>query len=203
MTTRLIWTAPATPVRDVRARVALVVGVGLAIGCLTSFGQAHLDGALNALVNSVGAWLVAPFFLGALMRTARGAVAAGLVACALQVVGYYVTAELRGFAAGGSIVVFWTACAVVGGPLLGLAGHHWRARPDGLGATVLPAVFLAEGLWTYAHELGYYDTAALWLGIGALLAVVLGRRAFRWFALTVPLGLAGAMLMSLVYSQAF
>ena len=73
-------------------RVAVVVLAGLAVGCATSFGQAYLDGALNALVNSASAWLVAPFFVGALMRTPRGALAAGLTTCALQLVGYYVTA---------------------------------------------------------------------------------------------------------------
>jgi hypothetical protein len=181
----------------------LTITTGLAIGCLTSLGQAHLDGALDALVNSAGAWLVAPFFVGALMRTPRGAAAAGLTTCALQLVGYYATAELRGFAAGGAIVVFWTACAAVGGPLFGLAGRHWRLEPAGLGAAVLPAAFLAEGLWVYLHELRYYATAALWLGIGAALSVTLGRDALRWLALTLPVGLAGEIVVSAVYSQAF
>lgn len=199
----MIWATPAAPVRDLRVRVALVVAVGLAVGCLTSFGQTYLDGALNALVNSASAWLVAPFFLGALMRTPRGAAAAGLTACALQLVGYYVTAELRGFPAGGSIVVFWAACAVVGGPLFGLAGQHWRVRPAGIGATVLPAAFVAEGLWVYLHELRYYATAALWLGLGAGFALALSRGAWRWLGATVPLALAGELVLSAVYRQAF
>jgi hypothetical protein len=181
----------------------LTIATGLAIGCLTSLGQAHLSGALNALVNSAGAWLVAPFFVGALMRTPREAAAAGLTTCALQLVGYYVTAELRGFAAGTSFVVFWTACAAVGGPLFGLAGRQWRLRPDAIGATVLPAAFFAEGLWVYLHELRYYATAALWFAIGAGLALALSRRAFRRLAVTLPLALAGEVLVSAVYSQAF
>lgn len=192
-----------SPIRSVPTRIALTITAGLAIGCLTSLGQAHLDGALNALVNSAGAWLVAPFFVGALMRTPRGAAAAGLTTCALQLVGYYATAHLRGFPAGGAIVAFWTVCACVGGPIFGLAGHRWRLRPSGLGAAVLPAAFLAEGLWVYLHELRYYATAALWLAIGTALALTLGRGALRWLGLTLPVALAGEVAVSLVYSQAF
>jgi hypothetical protein len=106
---RTIWSTPASPIGDVRARVVLAVAAGLVVGGLTSVGQSHLGGALNAFVNSASAWLVAPFLVGAVMRTPRGAAAAGLTTCALQLVGYYATASLRGFPAGGSIVLFWTA----------------------------------------------------------------------------------------------
>jgi Family of unknown function (DUF6518) len=50
---------------------ALVVAVGLAVGALTSVGQTYLGGALNAFVNSASAWLIAPFFLGAVMPPPR------------------------------------------------------------------------------------------------------------------------------------
>lgn len=202
VTTRTIWSAPAVPIRDVRLRVTVAVVAGLAVGCLTSWGQKYLHLPLNALVNSASAWLVAPFFVGALMRTPRGAVAAGFATCALQLVGYYVTAELRGFPAGGAIVLFWLGCAVVGGPVFGLAGHRWRLRPADIGASVLPAAFFAEGLWTYAIQLHYYDTAALWLAIGGALAATLGRGALRWLAVTVPVALAGELVVSLVYTRA-
>lgn len=192
-----------SPIRGVPARIAIAVLAGLAVGGATSLGQAYLGGAPNALVNSASAWLVAPFLVGALMRTPRGALAAGLATCALQLVGYYVTAEARGYSAGGAIVLFWAGCALLGGPLFGLAGHRWRLRPQDIGATVLPAVFLAEGLWVYLIELGYLATAALWLAIGAALAATLARPAARWLAVTVPLALLGELLLSLVYRQAF
>jgi hypothetical protein len=182
--------------------VVLAVAAGLVVGGLTSVGQSHLGGALAALVNSASAWLVAPFLVGAVMRTPRGAAAAGLTTCALQLVGYYVVSDLRGFPAGGSIVLFWTVCAALGGPVFGAAGRRRRA---GLApaAMVLPAAFLAEGLWVYLHELRYYGTAALWLGIGAALTLAFRHEDPRWLALTLPVALAGEIALSAVYRQAF
>jgi hypothetical protein len=143
------------------------------------------------------------------MASRRGAAVAGLATCALQLVGYYATAQLRGHTAGGAIVVFWVACAVVGGPIFGLAGNLWRASPSrlrGLGAAVLAAAFLSEGLWSYVHELHYYATAALWIAIGAGVAVSLGRARLadlRWLGVTLPVGLVGEILLTTIYRQSF
>jgi hypothetical protein len=176
------------------------------VGAATSIGQQYLNGALNAFVNSASAWLVAPFFVGCCMATRRGAAAAGLTTCALQLAGYTITAHLRGIPTGTAITIFWTACALVGGPLFGAAGHLWRTGPErfrGLGATTLPAVFLAEGLWVYALELHYAGTAAIWLAIGAALTVLLprGLAQRRWLALTLACGLAGEIVLHLIYRQ--
>jgi Family of unknown function (DUF6518) len=185
-----------------------VIVVGLVVGALTSFGQRYLGGALNALVNSASAWLVAPFFLGAIMVTRKGGAFAGVGAALIQLVGYYVTAHLRGYATGGSIVAFWTACALVGGPLFGAGGYLWRNGPDrisGLGSTLLPAAFLAEGLWVYLHELHYHATAALWIGVGLGLGVLLpvGWVERRWLPLTLVVGLVAEIALGHVYRQAF
>src|SRR5262249_14253800 len=58
----------------------------------------------------------------------------------------------------------------------------------GLGGAVLSAVFIAEGLWVYLHELQYTGTAVLWLGIGVVAAIVLCRpwRGVRWLAVARP-----------------
>lgn len=195
--------------REMWCRALLVVTAGLAVGVLTSLGQKHLSGPLNALVNSASAWLLAPFFVGSRMPSRRSAAVAGLTACALQLVGYYATSELRGFSPGGAIVVFWAACAVLGGPLLGIAGHVWHkgaASIRGLGAAALPGAFLAEGSWSYLHELHYYTTAALSFGIAIALALLLNRRRpadLRWLPVTLTLGLAGEIMLSTVYRQSF
>jgi hypothetical protein len=199
---------PRTRYARLGARVALVVVPGLAIGVLTSLGQTYLSGALNAFVNSASAWLIAPFFVGSRMTSSRGAAAAGFAVWALQIVGYYATSELRGFSSGGAVLLFWTACALVGGPIFGGAGELWRTGTDrtrGLGAAVLAAAFLAEGAWVYVHELRYYDTAALWIGIGLVLALTMthGLRERRWLALTVTVGLAGEVLLTQIYTQSF
>jgi len=62
-------------------RAALPVVVGLVVGALTPIGQTYLDGALNAFVNLASAWPVAPFAVGATMRTRGSAAVAGLVVC--------------------------------------------------------------------------------------------------------------------------
>jgi hypothetical protein len=190
------------------ARTVLLLASGLAVGVGTSLGQTSLDGVLSAFVNSASAWLVAPFLVGSRMTSDRRAAAAGLAVCVLQLVGYSLTSELRGFSSGGAIVVFWTMCAIVGGPVFGLAGRLWRTRTDGLsglGAAVLAAAFLSEGAWVYVHELAYYGTAALWIAIGTLLALTMthGMRELRWLPLTVIAGLAGEVLLTQVYAQSF
>lgn len=192
-----------------RGRVGIAILLGLAVGCLTSFGQGHLPGALDAFVNSASAWLVAPFAVGALMLTRWGAAGAGLMTCLLQLVGYYGTAQLRGHAAGGAIVAFWGACALFGGPIFGAAGHLWRKAPAGqrgLGAAVLASSFLAEGLWSYLHELHYDATAVLWIAVGTSIAVLAARRRLtelRWIAVTLPIGLIGEIALTTIYRQSF
>jgi len=191
-----------------RARIALRLTSGLAVGVLTSLGQGHLGGPLNAFVNSASAWLVAPFFVGSRMASRRGAAAAGLAVCVLQIVGYYTATELRGFAAGGTIVIFWAVCGVLGGPVFGEAGRLWQTRTDrrsGVGSAVLPAAFLSEGLWVYLHELHYYTTAALWIAIGAILALTMTRaaRGQRWLMPAVSAGLLAEIFLTQVYSRSF
>lgn len=178
----------------------VAVAAGVAVGVATSFGQAHLDGVLNAFVNSASAWLVAPFFVGyAARRTGTwGAAAAGLVTCALQVVvAFYATARLRGFPSSHEEIAFWTVCAIAGGPVFGAAGSRWRET--GLGGAVLGSAFLAEGLWTYAHRLDRPATAATWCAIGIAAALSEGRAAARWLPITLPLGLAADATLTLVH----
>jgi hypothetical protein len=115
---------------------------------------------------------------------------------------------LRGFSAGGAIVVFWSACAIVGGPIFGAAGRLWRIRTDplhGLATALLPAAFLAEGLWVYAHELHYWGAARLWIAIGSLLTLTMlrGVRDYRWVPVAVAGGLAGDVILTQIYTQSF
>ena len=186
----------------------LVGAVGLAVGALTSFGQTYLGGTLNAFVNSASAWLIAPFLLGRLMSTRGGAAAAGLAVALNQLVGYYLTAHLRGYPPGGAIVLFWVACALMGGPLFGAGGHLSRygtLQTAGLGSMLLPASFLAEGLWVYLHQLRYDATAALWVGIGLALCLLIPAdlRECRWLPFTLVLATVGEIVISHIYRQAF
>ncbi len=203
--------APSPPSREqertdrARMRTVAVIVVGLVVGVLTSFGQTHLVRALAPLANSASAWLVAPFVLGVLMRTRRGAAGAGLACALLQLGAYDGTSAIRDFPVSTSLIVFWAVCAAVGGPLFGLAGHiARRGRPAirGLGGATLAAAFFAEGLWTYFHELHYDENGWLWVALGAVVCVALLRRLqrLRWLVLTVPVGLLAEIALTRIYT---
>ena len=127
--------------------LVLALILGLAVGALTSILQKYLDSPWLALVNSASPWLAPAFAVGVAGRRVRDSALAGLVVCAAELLGYYATAELRGFPAGDGILLFWTVCGVVGGPLFGAAGLLWRegsGRLRGLGLALLGGAFLAE-----------------------------------------------------------
>lgn len=183
----------------------LAVALGLTVGVLTSVLQAHLDFPWLALVNAVSPWLTTAFVAGALQPRLRHAVVLGLVATAMQVLGYYVTAELRGFDASTYYVLFWTACAAVGGPVLGAAGYAWRTGLHaGLGTAALVAAYASEALVVYQLRLGYTSAAVLFGVLSVGLALLLGahRRQYapmlRWLAPVLALGVAGHLAIGLV-----
>jgi hypothetical protein len=200
--------ATATPGVPLAVRLAIVIVAGLGVGVATSFLQAHLGSPWLALVNSASPWLVPAFAVGALERDRAPAAAAGLAACVLEVAGYFATSRLRGFSGGLSFELFWTGCALAGGPLFGLAGWLWRtgpARLRGLGAAALPAAFAAEGLIAYAVRLHYTSSAVLFVILGAVAALALGwpgRRwpgLARWFLPALAAGILAELLVGLLY----
>ena len=185
------------------------VGAGLGVGALSAIGQPHLDGTLDAFANSISTWLVAPFLVGSLAATRHGGAVAGFGTCAAQLVGYYAVACLQDIGTTSSLVAFWALCAVVGGPLFGVAGRLWRTCPTrlrGLGIAVLAGVFLAEGLYAYWHQQRDHLTGALWIGIGLSLALLCGRRRvgeLRWLGVTVTLGVAGEVVLTAALHRFF
>jgi hypothetical protein len=190
-----------------RTVAAAAVVAGLSVGALSAIGQAHLDGTLDAFANSISTWLVAPFLVGSLAATDRGGAVAGFGTCAAQLAGYYAVAYLQEIGTTSSLVAFWTLCAVVGGPLFGVAGRLWRSRaPRGLGIAVLAGVFVAEGLYAYWHQQRDHLTGALWIAIGLSLAVLGGRGRvgeLRWLGLTVSLGVAGEVVLTAALRRFF
>ncbi|HEY6890832.1 MAG TPA: DUF6518 family protein [Solirubrobacter sp.] len=192
-----------------RTRLVAGVGAGLAVGALSSIGRSHLDGTLEAFANSTSTWLVAPFLIGTLAATRREAAVAGFAACASQLAGYYVVDSLQGIGTTGSLIAFWTLCAIVGGPVFGAAGHLWRTagpRFNGLGIAALAGVFMAEGAYAYVHQQHHYLTAAVWIGIGIAFAAWSSRgrvEQLRWLGLTVPLGISGEIALTHVLHRFF
>ncbi|NYV74185.1 DUF6518 family protein [Streptomyces sp. UH6] len=199
--------APALAAAPARPWVlcAAAVAVGLAGGAATSFGQSVLTGGWHALVNSAAPWTMVAFLVG--LRAAGHwprAACAGMLSQAGLVAGYYVTSELRGFAAGMSAVVIWTVAGVVAGPVLGAAAalrddDRRYVRTSAAGVT--GSVWIMEGLnflWlaTDAQSNSGPGTTAGWcyLVVGVVLPLVGVRgardRAHALLALVVGAGAA-------------
>lgn len=185
--------------------VVLALALGVAVGALTSLMQAHLDFPWLALVNAASPWLTTAFVAGALQSRLSVAMMVGVAATLLEVVAYYVTADLRGFGVSMTYVVVWSLCAVVGGPIFGAAGHVWRAvAPPGMGAALLVAAYASEAVVAYYFRLGYTSTAWLFGAIALLLAVGLGwhQRQYaalaRWLLPSLIAGVAGQFALGLL-----
>jgi hypothetical protein len=185
--------------------VLLALALGIAVGVLTSLLQKYLDYPWLALVNAASPWLTTAFVVGALQSRLPTAMVVGIAATLLQVVAYYVTADLRGFGVSMTYVVLWSVCAVVGGPIFGAAGHIWRrAAPAGVGAALLVAAYASEAVVAYQFRLGYSATALFFGAIALLLAVGLGRHRSqypalaRWLLPAFVAGVAGHVVLGLV-----
>jgi Family of unknown function (DUF6518) len=203
-------TAAPAPALPRAARLAIAAVTGLAVGALTSVLQKYLNQPWLSLVNSASPWLAPVFALGALWRRPPAAALAGLGTGLLELAGYYLTAAARGYPAGGAILVFWTICAVIGGPVFGVAGWLWwrgSRRWSALGAAVLPAAFGAEAAVVYAWSLHYYSSAVLLAVLGAVALAVTGwhrrqyPRAAGWLVVTFAAGVAAELVLHLVYRQ--
>lgn len=194
------------------ARIAAVVVTGLVVGTATAVLQQHLGSPWDSLVNAASPWLVPTFALGTLWERRRAAAFAGIAIGLLELMGYYVTAAARGYPAGHGILLFWTACAIAAGPVFGVAGWSWwrgARRLRGLGASVLPASFLAEAAVAYWWRLHYLSSALLFAALGVAVFAVLGLRrrehvhVVLWCLATFPLGVVAELVLGLVYRQSF
>lgn len=195
--------------------LALAVVVGAGWGAVTSGLQTVLPAPWSALANSVTPWVLPSFLVGAAARRWQVALLAGVVVCLGEVAGYYLLSTVRGFGVGAGEVVLWSATAVVGGPLFGVAGWLWRRGPltrwrwPALGAALVAAAFLAEAA-AYQHYLDYTGQAVLFAVLGVVVLLLgagasgpLGGRSVRWgvsaaaawLLVALPAGLLGEVVL--------
>ena len=195
-------------------RFAAAVVIGTLVGALTSILQKYLDAPWASLVNAASPWLTPAFAVGALQRRPSYAAVAGFATCVFELAGYYVTAAARGYFAGGGhgILLFWTACALVGGPVFGWAGWTWwsgPARTRGLGVAIFAAAYFAEAAIGYGWRLHYTSSAILFAAIGSAAIPALTHRerltatTLRWLLATLPAGILAELCLGLVYAQSF
>jgi hypothetical protein len=202
---------PSGHERDLLRVLATVTG-GLAVGVATSMLQKYLDRPWASLANSASPWLVAMFAVGAIWLRPLSAAMAGLGAGLLELVGYYATSAAKGYTAGGQSLLFWGACALVGGPVFGAAGSAWwrstKRSWRSIAAAFLPAAFFAEAVVVYGYFLRYWSSAFLFGALGFSIFVLLGIRrcdhanVAAWFLLIAPVGVAAEFLLELGYREA-
>jgi hypothetical protein len=200
-------------VSTVPVRLAAVVVIGLGVGVLTAVLQRYLDSPWLSLVNSSSPWLTPMFATGGMWRRPRAAALSGLAVGLLELAGYYITAGARGYPSGGEpILLFWGACAVMGGPVFGLAGWAWwreAGRLRGLGAAALPAAFWSEAVVVYGFRLHYLSSAVLFGIIGLVALAVLGRHdrqhghLVTWLLVVFPAAAIAEVIIGMIYSQAY
>jgi hypothetical protein len=186
--------------RDLLRPGLLIAGAGIATGVVTLLGQAVLDGDWNRLANSGAIWLTVAFGVGASMASDRQAAVAGLATLLMALLGYQVAASLTLASMSASAFLIWSATAIVGGPLFGLAGQRRRVgsgRGPMVALALLGAVYIAEGVNTLLSIPDLARAGGLEVIVGLGLPILLAR---GWperrgaLLLLLPLSIAGLLV---------
>lgn len=188
---------------------AFALAVGLLTGLLTVLGQMVLPGSLNSLANSGAVWLIPAFFVAASAGKKLPAIllcAATLLACVLSYYWFESLINRHPFDFSSRYLWIWLGCAAVAGVIFGF-GAYLRGRKSAhypWGTSLLPAVFLAEGLSEVIHLPDYRHMIPAVVGrilIGLALYFVLYKRdslkrePLASFLALSALGLAGYELL--------
>lgn len=181
--TQLVSDAPAGTHRPRGAggTLALAVGAGLAAGAATAIAQGALPAQVASLANSSGSWCLLAFLLALTAPTAGFGAVAGLASLACMLAGYVVTDLLRGYPSSTGLVMFWSAAALLAGPLLGLGAQWLRRRPGtraALGISALCGVLIGEAGYGLLVLAGSTEPAYWWAQ--AVLGVLLLASAAAW-----------------------
>ncbi|MGY2066574.1 DUF6518 family protein [Blastococcus sp. SYSU DS0619] len=192
---------------SVLALAVLVLGTGG--GVLTEHLQGVLDGPWAMWANSVAAWCVPAFAVGALAVRVLVAAVAGVVTELLLVTSYYVTQSAQDVPHATSTAVGWLAAGVVAGMVFGIAGAWWRAGEGWRGSVavaLLAGVLVSEGLMRAVRFPWQGSSGVIMAAVGVVVALLLGRSwrqrlaALALLAVVVPLGLLGTEIVDRVFA---
>lgn len=183
---------------DLRRGMASAAVGGLVLGVVTQLGQSVLPEGLGQLANSISPWLSVAFAVGAFQSRPRNAAAAGLIALAFALVGYYALVFVRfGYTGASSSLIFWTIGAVFGGLVVGPAGWFWRYGAKWTGTTgvaVLGGAWVVEAAYL-AMVLSMREISLVYALIGLAVPLILRRtwrgRLLAWAAMLPIVALGG------------
>ncbi|WP_222195869.1 DUF6518 family protein [Modestobacter italicus] len=184
--------APAAPVRWWLPLAVLVLGVGG--GVLTEWAQGVLPDPWGAWANSVAAWCLVAFLVGALSGGARTAVAAAVATELLLVGSYYAAQSVQQLPVNGVTVVEWLVAGVVAGVVFGTAGRWWRqgsGRRATAGVAVVGGVLVMEGLYRAVRFPWQGSSGVVMVVAGVVLALLLSR---SWRQRALVAGLLAAVV---------
>lgn len=179
--------------------------LGLLIGILTVIGQKYLPGSLNSLANSGAIWLIPAFFMALTAEKKISAILLCTETLLVCVISYYWIESIvnhHAFVFGDYYFYLWLICAVIAGIIFGLGAYFYRQKSAHYywGASLLPAVFLAEGLSELIHLTWYMHMIPAVIGriiVGLALYFIIykntfyQRKSLMSFSVLSALGLAG------------
>jgi len=183
--------------------------LGLFTGMLTVIGQKYLPGSLNSLANSGAIWLIPAFFIATSAKKKSLAVllcTETLIVCVISYYWFESIVNNHPFVFVGFYFYLWLICAIVAGIIFGIGAFFRRIENNYYywGASLLPAVFLSEGLNELIHLPGYMHMIPAVIGrilIGFALYFIIYKHLFyrqkpliSFFILSV-LGLVGYELL--------
>lgn len=191
-----------------RPIVFVTIGA-FAIGILTSLGQGLLPDEARSFANSAGSWSLAAFLLCLCNTAPRRGLLLGFLALAAMLVGYIVATEMRGYATGTRLLLFWGLAAIVVGPILGVAAAWVRGADRGriaAGAAVIAGILVGEGLYGLTliadTTSPVYWAVQIMTGLGIVIAVsVLRLRRPASIVLCAVLTAATAAAFDVAYSS--
>jgi Family of unknown function (DUF6518) len=175
--------------------------IGAVSGVATEL--AIVAGPLRLLTVFAGVWVLAAAWIGRRAATSRSAAVGSALFLAAMVCAFYLTVIVVESQLRSGLWLFWMAVALLGGPLLGVAGHLTRVSGAraGLAAAGIAGLLAAEGIGVGVGFGGPYRLLFAGFDVVAAL-IVLGwpPRGSRQIAAAVffPALLAGAVVFAAI-----
>jgi len=190
--------------------------MGLVIGILTVIGQAYLPGNFNSIANSGAVWLVPAYFISSKFSSVKKSIISCILCLISSVLGYYIFESIwnnHAFTFFSYYKFLWLVCAVIAGTVFGIAANKRNFSENvlykSIGKSMLPAVFMSEGLNILLHKQDYMhmiNVGYTWILFGFVLVIVLFKKdifkkeSILSLILTVALGLVFYQLIFIITS---
>lgn len=156
--------------------------IGLVVGVLTLIGQAFLPGNFNSIANSGAVWLMPAYYLASRLESIKQAIISCILCLIGSVYGYYIFEAMwnnHTFTFFSYYKFLWVVCALIAGTIFGMASNKGKTSQNNfyksIGKSVLPAVFIAEGLNILMHKKDYahmINVGYMWIVVSIVLAAI-------------------------------